>query len=187
MNVPALGNVLIALAAPEHLRDDIAGDLQERFRRCARADGMAAAQRTYWADLLASLLPLCAHTFTTTVRTRWRSSLAFGCIVYVLTLAILTLAPIIAPRDTVRFLSPAVVLLVLHAVPMRAPRAAAGAAFVGIVLVTAVLQFVFAPQQSEPPALWLCLHYLARGAMVWGILAASAVVRRLVTLGLSAA
>jgi hypothetical protein len=187
MNAPLLGNALIALAAPEHLRDDIAGDLQERFCRCARADGMAAAQRTYWTDLFASLLPLCAHTFTTTVRTRWRSSLAFGCIVYVLSLAILTLAPIIAPLNAVRLLSPAVVLLVLHAVPMRAPRAAVGAVFVVIVLATALLQFVFAPLQSELPAPGLCLFYLARGAIVWGILVASALVRRLVTLRLSAA
>jgi hypothetical protein len=185
MNVPALGRTLIALAAPEHLREEIAGDLQERFRRAAFADGTRAARRMYWTDLWATMRSLCLHNLMTTVRVRWRSSLAFGCIVYVLAFTILTLVTPIAPRDAMRFVSPAVVLLILNAVPTRAPRAVAGAAFVGIVLVVGLLQFVHAPRQNELFTPRLYVHYLQCGAMIWGMLAASVLARKLVMLRLS--
>lgn len=78
MNAFNIGDSLIDLAAPEHLREEIAGDLREHFRRIEVAQGSGAARKSYWRDLARSLLPLVVLKTMTEVRARWQLSVAMG-------------------------------------------------------------------------------------------------------------
>ena len=48
---PLLARLLLGLLLPRSVRDDFAGDLEERFQRTA-ADRPRAARRAYWRDVL---------------------------------------------------------------------------------------------------------------------------------------
>jgi hypothetical protein len=58
MTALSLGHLLIALVAPRMLRDEIAGDFEERFRETARRYGRSSATAAFYRDVLASLGPL---------------------------------------------------------------------------------------------------------------------------------
>jgi hypothetical protein len=58
MTVRSLGHSLIALVAPSTLRDDIEGDLQERYRQTLRLAGAGRATAAFYRDVFSSLAPL---------------------------------------------------------------------------------------------------------------------------------
>ncbi len=55
MRAFAVGDFLVRLVTPSHLRDAIVGDLHERFRAVEEAQGTKAARHNYYQDLFASL------------------------------------------------------------------------------------------------------------------------------------
>ena len=78
MNAFRVGDALIDIAAPAHLREEIAGDLRERFRRTQNAKGSRAARIAYWVDLARSLFPLATLKAATELHAQWQSSMALG-------------------------------------------------------------------------------------------------------------
>ena len=78
MNAFRVGDALIDIAAPAHLREEIAGDLRERFHRMQTTSGKSAAQRSYWKDLAGSLFPLVTLKTVTELQAQWQSSMAMG-------------------------------------------------------------------------------------------------------------
>lgn len=78
MNAFRVGDALIDVAAPAHLREEIAGDLRERFHRTQTTNGARTARMSYWTDLARSLFPLVTLKATTELQTGWQSSMALG-------------------------------------------------------------------------------------------------------------
>ena len=78
MNAFRVGDALIDIAAPIHLREEIAGDLRERFRRTQTTNGGRAAGISYWTDLARSLFPLVTLKAATELQIQWQSSMVLG-------------------------------------------------------------------------------------------------------------
>ncbi len=78
MNGFYFGDAILDLAAPEHMRDEIAGDLRERFARTRSLGGTSAALFGYLLDIATSVVPLCVTKVTTATRSQWAISLALG-------------------------------------------------------------------------------------------------------------
>ncbi len=57
MRPPRLADRLLTWFCAPHLREDVLGDLHERFARRVVRDGAASARRQYWLDMLAYLRP----------------------------------------------------------------------------------------------------------------------------------
>ena len=157
MTLRSLGYILLALVAPRRLRDDIEGDLQERYRRMAPQAGAGRALAAFYRDVLASLAPLALLRCESAARDARLRAVALG----LTACAAVILGEAAASRAGVESLLAAhaiVATATLAACAFAATRPyAAALSMYAALVVTALLFTVFGPERrelAEPDFYW---------------------------------
>jgi hypothetical protein len=144
MTLRSLGYILLALVAPSRLRDDIEGDLQERYRRIAPQAGEGRALAAFYRDVFASLAPLALLRCESAARDARLRAVALG----LTACAAVILGEGAASRAGVESLLAAHAIVATATLAATRPYAAALSMYAALV-VTALLFTVFGPERRE--------------------------------------
>jgi hypothetical protein len=179
MNGLRIGDLLIDFAAPHHLREEIAGDLREHFRRTEARYGRGPALKAYWKDLAGSVTPLAVSKVVTELQWQWPSSVVMGSVVAVALYLFLWLALSLHFNSTWMdwMLLSAVVVTFITA--FKRPRITAIVSFVVGIFVVELIDITLTP--SARHALYssaFYLGYLRIVAVLFGVAAAAFGIRR---------